>query len=133
STYFFYQAEDGIRDATVTGVQTCALPIYRGGSAGSAGRCAARSGRSFGPEHGKEDDVADVRLVREDHQQPVESQSDAAGGRHAVLERPDEVLVQLLCLRVARGAQPRLLPEAAPLLLGIVQLAERVGELALLD
>src|SRR5207245_1079056 len=24
-----YQAEDGIRDATVTGVQTCALPIYR--------------------------------------------------------------------------------------------------------
>src|SRR5207245_7871750 len=26
--YFFFQAEDGIRDATVTGVQTCALPIY---------------------------------------------------------------------------------------------------------
>src|SRR5207245_4567657 len=25
----FFQAEDGIRDATVTGVQTCALPIYR--------------------------------------------------------------------------------------------------------
>src|SRR5207245_5930386 len=25
--YFFFQAEDGIRDATVTGVQTCALPI----------------------------------------------------------------------------------------------------------
>src|SRR3989442_15296688 len=30
---FFFQAEDGIRDADVTGVQTCALPIYdlRGG------------------------------------------------------------------------------------------------------
>src|SRR2546430_3116357 len=26
---FFFQAEDGIRDLTVTGVQTCALPIYR--------------------------------------------------------------------------------------------------------
>src|SRR5438094_6032807 len=26
---FFFQAEDGIRDRTVTGVQTCALPIYR--------------------------------------------------------------------------------------------------------
>src|SRR5436305_3001396 len=26
---FFFQAEDGIRDADVTGVQTCALPIYR--------------------------------------------------------------------------------------------------------
>src|SRR5206468_8322562 len=26
---FFFQAEDGIRDLIVTGVQTCALPIYR--------------------------------------------------------------------------------------------------------
>src|SRR5438874_6101280 len=26
---FFFQAEDGIRDLYVTGVQTCALPIYR--------------------------------------------------------------------------------------------------------
>src|SRR5205823_10170960 len=25
---FFFQAEDGIRDKLVTGVQTCALPIY---------------------------------------------------------------------------------------------------------
>src|SRR5882762_10056712 len=25
---FFFQAEDGIRDSSVTGVQTCALPIY---------------------------------------------------------------------------------------------------------
>src|SRR6516164_10492819 len=27
SLIFFFQAEDGIRDGTVTGVQTCALPI----------------------------------------------------------------------------------------------------------
>src|SRR2546430_5507075 len=27
SCIFFFQAEDGIRDLTVTGVQTCALPI----------------------------------------------------------------------------------------------------------
>src|SRR6266498_4673487 len=27
---FFFQAEDGIRDADVTGVQTCALPISHG-------------------------------------------------------------------------------------------------------
>src|SRR2546422_10531631 len=26
-TFFFFQAEDGIRDVAVTGVQTCALPI----------------------------------------------------------------------------------------------------------
>src|SRR5262249_56866836 len=28
--FFFFQAEDGIRDWSVTGVQTCALPIYLG-------------------------------------------------------------------------------------------------------
>ena len=28
--YFFFQAEDGIRDTSVTGVQTCALPISEG-------------------------------------------------------------------------------------------------------
>ena len=27
--FFFFQAEDGIRDIGVTGVQTCALPIWR--------------------------------------------------------------------------------------------------------
>src|SRR2546421_7016828 len=27
--FFFFQAEDGIRDLIVTGVQTCALPIWR--------------------------------------------------------------------------------------------------------
>src|SRR6478752_8713348 len=31
--FFFFQAEDGIRDVAVTGVQTCALPIS--GTAGS--------------------------------------------------------------------------------------------------
>src|SRR5256885_14331117 len=39
---FFFQAEDGIRDYKVTGVQTCALPIWRrwrsGGGGGSRGR-----------------------------------------------------------------------------------------------
>src|SRR5699024_11511851 len=29
--YFFFQAEDGIRDRNVTGVQTCALPILMDG------------------------------------------------------------------------------------------------------
>src|SRR2546430_10376917 len=30
--FFFFQAEDGIRDLTVTGVQTCALPIWKPGT-----------------------------------------------------------------------------------------------------
>src|SRR5256885_3208522 len=36
--FFFFQAEDGIRDYKVTGVQTCALPIS-GGATGA--RCEA--------------------------------------------------------------------------------------------
>src|SRR5437667_5743008 len=31
--FFFFQAEDGIRDRDVTGVQTCALPIFGPGHA----------------------------------------------------------------------------------------------------
>ena len=34
SSVFFFQAEDGIRDIGVTGVQTCALPIYPGNKPG---------------------------------------------------------------------------------------------------
>src|SRR5215217_2293427 len=38
--FFFFQAEDGIRDIGVTGVQTCALPIYgRSRATGPARRC----------------------------------------------------------------------------------------------
>src|SRR5256885_3117013 len=36
--YFFFQAEDGIRDYKVTGVQTCALPILSARSTGAAPR-----------------------------------------------------------------------------------------------
>src|SRR5260221_12660993 len=35
--FFFFQAEDGIRDHCVTGVQTCALPICGHGGYGGAG------------------------------------------------------------------------------------------------
>src|SRR3712207_7030676 len=35
--YFCFQAEDGIRDIGVTGVQTCALPIFGGGPSGPGG------------------------------------------------------------------------------------------------
>src|SRR5437763_6661783 len=33
--FFFFQAEDGIRDTSVTGVQTCALPIFATGWSGN--------------------------------------------------------------------------------------------------
>src|SRR5256885_4791845 len=34
--FFFFQAEDGIRDYKVTGVQTCALPIFSRGQRSSS-------------------------------------------------------------------------------------------------
>ena len=37
--FFFFQAEDGIRDIGVTGVQTCALPISSTPSLLSSFRC----------------------------------------------------------------------------------------------
>src|SRR5207244_7029997 len=43
SLTFFFQAEDGIRDDLVTGVQTCALPIYL--RSGFLRRASARTGR----------------------------------------------------------------------------------------
>src|SRR5262249_57248132 len=48
SFLFFFQAEDGIRDWSVTGVQTCALPISPAG------------GRGGGIEHAEPARVGDV-------------------------------------------------------------------------
>src|SRR5258708_15167899 len=39
SLFFFFQAEDGIRDDLVTGVQTCALPIFYTLSLRAASSC----------------------------------------------------------------------------------------------
>src|SRR5438445_2416603 len=44
--HFFFQAEDGIRDIGVTGVQTCALPISNTASCGN--RSAMRSNHARG-------------------------------------------------------------------------------------
>src|SRR5438132_14088295 len=38
-SFFFFQAEDGIRDHCVTGVQTCALPILAGRTPNPCARC----------------------------------------------------------------------------------------------
>src|SRR2546426_3917963 len=47
--FFFFQAEDGIRDYKVTGVQTCALPISL--AAAASATVDARGGR--GPREGE--------------------------------------------------------------------------------
>src|SRR5207253_4816019 len=61
---FFFQAEDGIRDGHVTGVQTCALPIYwrtvsnsstlnHGTSALPSGRRSRQNGTSPSSSHSR--------------------------------------------------------------------------------
>src|SRR6266513_4168526 len=50
SIYVFFQAEDGIRDRNVTGVQTCALPIWVERQAGESAEAAARTALAFGAE-----------------------------------------------------------------------------------
>src|SRR5262249_58888312 len=42
--FFFFQAEDGIRDWSVTGVQTCALPISRDAARAADGGLGIRLG-----------------------------------------------------------------------------------------
>src|SRR2546430_10615767 len=76
--FFFFQAEDGIRDLTVTGVQTCALPIFV--------RDAARRGeRVSGGDHGahrapgraarRDADPAARAARSEEHTSELQSQS----------------------------------------------------------
>src|SRR6266581_6837739 len=47
--FFFFQAEDGIRDGRVTGVQTCALPI----STGPPTRCGTGTSWARTPRAGR--------------------------------------------------------------------------------
>src|SRR5438067_9081495 len=47
-SFFFFQAEDGIRDRNVTGVQTCALPISLGNADDARARRRGERLRSVG-------------------------------------------------------------------------------------
>src|SRR5258707_10906326 len=58
--FFFFQAEDGIRDIGVTGVQTCALPISLRSCAASS--CARSSFKSV-PEAEKKEDLAQLEAA----------------------------------------------------------------------
>src|SRR5438270_14007555 len=61
-TLFFYQAEDGIRDLTVTGVQTCALPIFERGGQWTKGKGCETFG-PLGPWLVTKDEVKNVKTL----------------------------------------------------------------------
>ena len=81
----------------------------------------------------EEDHVADRVLAGEHHREPVDPEPETAGRRHPVRERLDVVGIALLGLDVAAGALGGLHREALRLLLGVVQLGERVAELHAAD
>src|SRR5688572_32654206 len=69
--FFFFQAEDGIRDLTVTGVQTCALPIST--------RRPARGGSQHGAEPCRQD--VEVGEVHRSEERRVGKSVDLGGRR----------------------------------------------------
>src|SRR2546430_10376756 len=70
SLFFFFQAEDGIRDLTVTGVQTCALPIS--GDAAVADRVGVYRNEHVGVRGVR---APDALARSEEHTSELQSQS----------------------------------------------------------
>src|SRR5690606_29971428 len=81
----------------------------------------------------EEHDLAQAVRPGEQHDQAVDAEPDAAGGRHAGLEGLDVVEVHRLGLFVAAGDLLRLLLEAAALLVRVVELREGVRDLKAAD
>src|SRR5437016_13276936 len=88
---FFFQAEDGIRDWSVTGVQTCALPIPTGAAAeGVSGAMGFAAGHTLGG------------CTSGDRESGVEGKSGYRGGgggsgaREVILERQGSGLMMVV-------------------------------------
>src|SRR2546422_5742508 len=81
--FFFFQAEDGIRDVAVTGVQTCALPISNELSHGFPSKTLDRRDqpRQFGTAAARGAEARMIRLSRLRHRRIA--QVDQAAGNHA--------------------------------------------------
>src|SRR5258706_8345658 len=72
--FFFFQAEDGIRDWSVTGVQTCALPIYSAsGTQTILATLAQRLGVSM-------DGIDSSQAARQPARQPARARGRSGGG-----------------------------------------------------
>src|SRR5256885_16825567 len=79
---FFFQAEDGIRNYKVTGVQTCALPICSTDEARLAGGAGLRGGRGGG-----RGGLLGQREQRGDRKSVVGGKSVDLGGRRMIKKK----------------------------------------------
>src|SRR3989475_1191500 len=102
--FYFFQAEDGIRDLTVTGVQTCALPI-------------SQRHVHYGTEVGRD--------VLADQAVPARR---ADGEESLLVRKTHGGAVDLHFERIAGGATLRDEPGVAVFPFGELRLVERVGE-----
>src|SRR2546426_7181828 len=102
--FFFFQAEDGIRDYKVTGVQTCALPIFRDSRANGGG----------GPRRRVAHEIAS-------------RQRDDEGGRHAGARPPGEHGVPR-CRASVLGARQYARGEDLRVVAGVERLSQRPPE-----
>src|SRR5437660_5029689 len=94
----FFQAEDGIRDRHVTGVQTCALPIF--GARGILGREFDILAITLGPLHGLNGPANDLVLGHVELELAVNSargQEDVDARFGAILNRSEERRVGKEC------------------------------------
>src|SRR2546430_13509391 len=76
---FCFQAEDGIRDLTVTGVQTCALPISKKEAAEKALRDAIANDPKLKDALGAWDAVAGAEKIRATHAKEAALVENGAG------------------------------------------------------
>src|SRR5690606_39353935 len=97
SVFFFFQAEDGIRDFHVTGVQTCALPIYEIAPAFRPAAVAAL-------QYSMEGDIGEVRGVQPRHGrlgQPGDRKSTRLNSSHV------KISYAVFCLKKKKKKQTK--------------------------
>src|SRR5580765_1821638 len=87
----------------------------------------------FGPQGREQDDISDGGRISQEHDEPIDANSQATGGRQPVFEGTEVVLVDRHRLLVAGGAGGALRLEPCPLDVRVDELAERVAELASRD
>ena len=81
----------------------------------------------------EEEHFLDGRLVGQHHDQSVDADADAAGGRHAVFQGTQKVLVNEHGFIVAAFAELQLVFEPLALVVGIVELAVRIRHFGAVD
>src|SRR5947209_19800520 len=103
--FFFFQAEDGIRDIGVTGVQTCAIPISTADSAcASSQRCPSFCARSTASRSGARTPSLIKRPKRSEERRVGKECRSRRSAYHSKKKRKDLVEHRLVILIRDTGA-----------------------------